>query len=538
MRKEKSMIRWCVVLAFLVMPVCAAGQGMSSNVLDYLILPDPDCGLQWCYQSTFSDPLLSDPYSSLVLLKSQLRETGAITAVQTAHLKLDAADVYFHLDSLATADRHATEAVIMLERSFARQQTAECAYLIARAHERLEKNEIARQWYERAIDLNREYYQAYFEIVDDLPFSDEAQLKRWIERTQRLAERLIRSDHDSALRADVAYQYAMMRANLIMKGGVGRFFEFAGEYVRAPKDSVAFERFMRTQVWTAMCPLCGQEIVDLLKTAVQLQPNNTQYQIVFTAAELGHLFFSSIERMKQQPDASSLSVQEMFDRGFSNERENILTIRSRLLQISALDRVRFPVVHLYLSLTDALLGEYHRAYETLKKYLRLQPDNQCAHAMLCGVVEMIRSAEPITARGLIDEFMTIGERKCLEYPSGPDCYRLGYLKWYVGDLKASLNLFRLAAFLDEKNSGSRLAAAIIALKLGEVQEARVIARSLGKKGSGLGSEKERVCYHILMAVLAAQDGDLPSARYWAEEALKLKPNLTEAKALLEQLHRR
>lgn len=496
------------------------GQSGTRTLFDYLPLPDPNCSLTWTYRESFFDPLPANPNLSLVQLKTRLNTTSADEVIEICRLKLDIASAYDCLDSAQVADRYRTEAVASLRKYFRAHRTSECAFLVARG---LKDKFESRIWYQQAIWINSDYYPAYFALVKnrfESGFEDTVTV-RWIQRTQNLASRLLNSRLSPGLRADIAYQSAKMESDLMF--GYGSTNLSGGAELN--------QKIGRR--------LCSQEIIDFYKKASELDPAKVQYRLRYLALELGQLFFSGMDFFykRNYSTTSSIDDQQRIVLGLYHDR--LLSVRSAMEAIPVAGQDRFPAVIFYLAIADYLLGDYERAYNEMVVYLNSQPDDQAASASYCAIMSMLSQGSSNNSV-FLDELIAFDRRKCDAYPTGDDCYRLGFLKWYSGcpDTEEIVcAAFRKAALLNPKDLRPKFGLVACALKRHEVGEARAILKDLQTRSKEMNNNY-LACLYTLNSILATENHDPSSyseAIDWARKAADLGVQLPRSESLLQRL---
>lgn len=535
------MVRWCLmIIAFAVLvPTCACAQSQPiDDLLDYLVIPETDCNFLWCHDSSFFDPLLANPQMSFVELHKQHEKWDRVSDVPLAKLKLDLSRVCSRLDSVGVAQQYAEQARQILEQVYANQKTAETAYLLGIAFDRLDKDKIARQWYEKAYEHDHNHYRTCFEVVTSLEPSEEKDLRLWTKRARELAERLMEPENDPPVRADVAYEYAMVLMHIGTQGGLKDFFTTMADVVKKPSKSDGGEEAMFLKIFGTIDAMGTKEVAGLLKTAADIEPTNARYQLSYAAAEIGRILFANVKGvLKEEKQVPNASEKEAFQQIFGKNKEEVFAVRQRLLLLPMVERDRYPAINLYLADVNFILEDYQIAYDELLAFIQAQPAFEPAYAFLCGLSTVMMLSNEQIREQILNRLMSITEKKCADLPTFGDCYRLGALYWMQGDLHASINAFQ-KALMSGEDVRPRIATAIALLQLGDDANARTIAESLKRTDPHM-SGSNGICYNMLRAIIAASDNDLPSALFWAEKAAVEDTNdKLKAKALLAALRNR
>lgn len=511
------MFRFAMILVvFMISLNIAPAHSNTPILVDYISLPLPDCGFNWYCSSSFFDPLLANPRLSLVELKAKLTAIRNDKTIEACRIKLDLASVYSRLDSTETADRYRAEALKVLKNNFQSNQTAECAFLIGQA----QKNEDeSRLWYEIATVNNNSYYPAYFELVSTASGPEDNRGLEWVQRTETLAKRLLKSKLDAEHKAEVAYQYAWMKSELMLRNWISNAHS-------SEIDTLAFIN--------AFCnAFCSQELVELYETAKRLDPSKAQYQLAYSAAKLGQIFFSTIEPLLNEGEESDLASASL-SRTLNPQHNLIFSVRNTLAVISPADKNRFPAVDLYLAIADCMLGDHQRAYQEITSYLHSQTNLRDNYPMSlhCYILGAIAEPDGDNSR-LADELLVATQRKCNAYPTSDDYYRLGYYIYNrPSDLDAACAAFRKAVLLDFKDLRPRFGLAACALEHTNLDQARAIIQDLQREKL---DNDDLARLYLLQAILVLQEGNRFTAIQWIQKALDLEPDLPQAKRLLEKL---
>lgn len=529
------MIRWLLILSLIVLPTLSgADEPMDTEILRFLVIPSPDCGLSWTYQDNYFDPLKANPELALEDITAALRKDRGSDPLYTARLKLDAATVYAELDSPVIAQRYNQEALDMLERLYRRNPSAECAFSIGQAKERLNQDKEANAWYEQAYEHDPNYYPAVFEMVSEVSFKDQEKATLWARRAKRLSDKLLGSEADASIRAEVAYEFAGVRSSIMARSQVVGWFDMIWELAGSESDESESTKQALASMKSMFGSLCSEENVSLLKTAADLDPTNTQHQVAYVGARLGQIFFGVFDIIAEKgEDIPDAEARQYFKQWFVDNRTTIQALRDRLEALPLTERLRCPVVHYYLAYADVLLDEYTIAYTEICEFIRLKPDNDSAQSLLCTIIDQM----PGSNSNLGDILMTYTERKCELYPTMADCYRYGYLKWLTGDLVGSYQAFAHSALFAIEDFRPRLACAVVMLQNGQTEDALSFVQTLELYEPDLSGQEE-ACYFILKSVIATRNGDLDIAKYWAEKAANQDDPTPESQALLGYLNSR
>lgn len=538
-------IRLITVFALLSVLFSVAGGQTNENALnEYLVIPEPEgCGFSWAYEDAFYDSLRANTNMSLLQLKTGLYQAKLKNdELLAARIELDLASVYSFLDSAQVAKQYTNEALKALKQKYDFSPTAEGAYLIGCAYGQSDQSDTADRWYERAINLEDDYYPAYFEIVSGISSVTDTALKPWVERTAALAERLINSDCDSSLRADVAYRYAQMKRQIILTNqALGLLDLFTDVFTnlltnqgRIQLDSVKIDSLALSWILKVTGGLCAPEVIELFSTAATLDPGKTHYQLTYLSSELARIFIPAFYELMTKGDETSQSPLILMRQSLDRTRDDVLPIRDRLDKIPYTEKLRYPSVYYYLAIADLMIGDYWHAYQEIKTFNLLVPDNTCGYGLYCGIVVSFEAVNSEEAAGLGDELVRITQQKCDQYPSGPDCYLAGVLLIYDGNLSAAVPALESAIMLDGENPRPRISLAICTYLLGDNKKSEALVRLLQQQESKLSSN-DLACYSILRAVQNARQGEIESAIYWAQKAVDSEAKIPKADSLLNIL---
>lgn len=507
-----------IVVLILSSFVTAVAQERNQDWLSYLIIPTPECGMYWHTQSSFFDPLLSNPLFSLARLEQEQQKALNSNDRETLfRVMIDRSIVYANIDSVVTSQRLASEALLGLKDLFAKNRNAEFAYQIGRAFDRLQKDKEKEYWYQEACQIDSGHYLAHLALLKD---------PKWTKRSKSLIEGIINSNRDPVFRARVAYQYADRLSNMIGEYGLKDFFRIFSDIAESPPDSSATEKIILSQIKNIGTGFYHEDILRYVALARTLDPDNTAYALRYSAGVLMRLFFGAIGKASDKEGSpGGQSQDQLMEQLIIDLRPEVDKIRAQLLAIPISERELFPATYYCLSFAEYLLGEYQNALDSINQFIRRSPEDKYPYALHCGIVSALSRQEGASVSWQ-DQLVSLSKSKCAIYPTGWDCYRLGVL-WHIqGYIQDSQDAFTSAAQLDPEDLRPRLALVVCALKLGEMNRANNLIKALQESSKNLGGEN-LACLHLLRGVMAAQVGDLAAARYWAKQAQDMDVEIPE-----------
>jgi len=270
-----------------------------------------------------------------------------------------------------------------------------------------------------------------------------------------------------------------------------------------------------------------KEGLEQLRSAVSLEPNNSEYRRLLGAAYVGlGMYAEAIELLEtalaQEPRNPETQLLAGISYTAQGDTENAVT----LLAAAAEARTAYEAsVRYYLGVAYALSGQYGEAVRELKESLRLQPDNPTAHLAL-GLTYSIegRSQEALY------EFDKIGDTMSFEAASSSA--EGGRILIDQGEIGRAEQRIRKALEADPDNYMAHVAMGYLYSKQGNNAEA------VREYREAIRLNPEGAAAHLFLAVHYANEKDFGEAARELEKYAERSPSLATKdtiSALAEQL---
>lgn len=489
----------------------------------FLIVPQPDCGMNVVYQSEFFDSLRCRPGVYLPSVRSQLQRALAKGNVFTVtQLRRDIATIYTQLDSTDAAEASLNTALQEMKAAYAKKPSGAMALVIARIFDQDKGDgwsDSAATWYLRTVKIDPDNWHAYFEYTEGLPVftSDTMPIISWLDRCDSVYLAATRSTNDPSSLAEINYCYAKVLSSLHFEQMVLGMFTTMPKMVAKMSSGTDKDSAGAALAREYFGGFSNPRVVELYQRAAQLDPGNAPYLLTYSFAKLFQIFVNTISRT---PDIGSLATEETARTLFSQSRDTIMIIRQDLNRLPESEKLRYPAVYYYLAAADLMLDNVQAAYDEVRMFISRMPSASCGYGLHCGICGMLIKEGANDASTLLPEMMALSGDKCNRYPTPEDCYRLGYLKLMTGDPAGADSAIDVAiTHSDKQDLNYIVARATCAYLQGNRLRLNSLLALLRAKEHDMAGDC-LAAYTMLQAVITAGDGDIPSAIRWATKSAK------------------
>lgn len=523
-----------VFIVLLGLSTCVAAQSNNINWYSFLKVPNPNCGLNVVWSSTYGDSMLSRTDLTIPYLLNKVNQ-GQKSDIALAHFNL--AKIYYYLDSAMTAYQHLIQARQLLVDIYHTQPTSENAYLIGHSLDMDQQSDLddsAQTRYMRAIDLDADNYMAYFKYTEGLDDRLSSKKGEWLNKCQLLVDRLLKSNISDCEKAKIASQYADLITGIKMFGQVKDFFVTLPEIIlnttdSTNEDSLASEMF---QSWTSN--LNNTEAFQLIKYAANICPEHTQYLIDYSGRELFRIF-STLFRNTQFLEDDSVDLEIMIKFIFNQEKKALADIHRQLEKLPNSEKNRYPAAYYYLAAAEMMSSDFDQAYHNICLFNQLDPDNSSGYALHCGIVFSQCENGDKDLEYWLTKLASLNKNQCESYPTEEDCYRAAILLLYQGQLTESFQAFeQTIQNSTDRPFSSLIGEAVICLLLEDTRQMQRIISVLNNGELKMNME-QRLCYYYLQAVICMLEGQTERAKLWAQKATLEDPDSKHAQLLYSTL---
>lgn len=531
--------RGCLITMCMLLVAGCAFAALPPELLQYLSVPDPDCSPNWSFWVNSFDSLYTgDLASKAAQYTRKAQRLESIDPLEAANCYKTAAQLYQEVERDSTK-APATKA-LQLYQSVAASggDCAKVEYAMAEILFYTDSKPDNGKLYERAIQLDPDFYEAYFSNLGPSGEDQGVVLQRK-QRAAHFIERVLRNN--TKLARDPELYYAMWQARPAL-GGIGdwlssllnlqNMWQLAADSAKAQEKFYGFFDILQLT--------CDSSSIALLEKAHGLKPDDVRYLGTLAAMRLGNVFFQAFDRatISKADSLGQDGLNQHIRAVYSRNRGAIDQARQELHSITARYGNQYPAAHHFLALANLMAGDCFEAYREAERSIELNPGFTDTYALLClSYSECTGRANEqwntATSRDLFDRTT----RKCNDAPTENDCYREGYFLLKSGMIEQAQSAMTRAALFGTKTKKAAVAYAICVLAEGDVASAKSLLLTLHTTPAIWDEmpSDAKACVYQGLAVVAVAEGRAVDAIDLVAHALVENNDFPEAHALQQAI---
>jgi tetratricopeptide (TPR) repeat protein len=520
-----------VSVSWMVCPGQALDRQKAARLSGYLLetLPPPECSFLLGMQKSDFDTLLSGNLDiKLRACEIAAQGFGDRNPVEKADILHQAGRLALALGYDERGERYLQAARdIYLENFDDRNATAELHTKIGRVLSALDHEEEAERYFRRAIEKDRDYYPAYLELLDGMTIWDWRQYLQLKQQCDQLLDRSVsRSRYEEKMVGELCYSYYWCGVQTLLVDMVIVLID------QGVNESVAVDSVVKDLIGKWMEAFLAPQNLELLEMAVRTDTNDVRFRGTLAAVQVGQVFYGLLDDALS--DTASLELEIEMD-GLLRH----LSVRAQR-QSDVMNSARcnldwivdnwgddFPVVYYYYALLEMQSGDVRQADSYIRKAIELDPDDFRYHSFLCGLYV---SGGGVWTGEDLRWFEDALARKCQDYPTGKDCYRIGVIHCVKGEYAYAESAFRASMEAEPEYLNSQIALGVVLLVQGNLEDAKSVLKPLRlspqRKASMSG--KQLGCLYLCLGVLAELEEYRNLAAGWYRKAVPIYEELSDS----------